>query len=193
MATYASIAYDQPISGGGAEVLLETQTASCDDTLDFTSGIDSTYKEYIFKFINIHGETDDQNFAWQCNASGGSGYNETITSTSFRCQFAEDGSENDVAYTTTGDQANGTAFQRLNHTGAAADESLSGFLHIFNPSSATFVKHFMARTSSVESSSMIFDFFTAGFVNTTTAIDAFQFKFSSGDIDLGTIKLYGVK
>ena len=191
MATYKSIAYS-PISGGGAEVLLETQTASCDATLSFTSGIDSTYKEYIFKFINIHGETDDQNFAWQCNVAGGSGYNETITSSSFFCQFAEDGSANDVAYTTFGDQANGTAFQRLNHTNAANDESLSGYLHIFNPSSATFVKHFMSRTSSVEETPMIFDYFAAGFVNTTTAIDEFQFKFSSGDIDLGTIKLYGV-
>ena len=185
------------ISGGGLN-LISTQTASSSSTIDFTSGIDSTYKEYIFKFIDIHPAAVSQ-FSFQGNAAGGSGYNETITSTSFQSFHREDDSSTSLNYRTGDDQAQGTSFQVLtNNVGDDADQSCSGTLHLFNPSSTTFVKHFMSTIqvyrstgSSAEASSV--QHFSAGYFNTTSAIDEIQFKMGSGDIDAGTIKLYGLK
>ena len=182
---------------GGSLVLISTQTASSSSTISFTSGIDSTYKEYIFKFIDIHPAAVSQ-FSFQGNAAGGSGYNETITSTSFQSFHREDDSSTSLNYRTGDDQAQGTSFQVLtNNVGDDADQSCSGTLHLFNPSSTTFVKHFISRIqvyrstgSSAEASSV--EAFTAGYFNTTSAIDEIQFKMSSGNIDSGTIKMYGV-
>ncbi len=182
----------------GSLVLLSTQTASSSSTITFDSGIDSTYKEYIFKFIDIHPAAVSQ-FSFQGNAAGGSGYNETITSTSFQSFHREDDSSTSLNYRTGDDQAQGTSFQVLtNNVGDDADQSCAGTLHLFDPSNTTFVKHFISRIqvyrstgSSAEASSV--EAFTAGYFNTTSAIDEIQFKMSSGNIDSGTIKMYGVK
>jgi len=182
---------------GSSLVLLSTQTASSSSTVDFTSDIDSTFKEYIFKFIDVHPAAVSQ-FSFQGNAAGGSGYNETITSTSFQSFHREDNSSTSLNYRTGDDQAQGTSFQVLtNNVGDDADQSFAGTLHLFDPSSTTFVKHFISRIqvyrstgSSAEASSV--EAFTAGYFNTTSAIDEIQFKMSSGNIDAGTIKMYGV-
>ena len=182
---------------GGAMNLLETQTASSSSTISFTSNIDSTYKEYIFKFINIHPSAESV-FSFQADTGTNTNYNQTITSTSFRAFHREDGGESGLGYITGGDQAQGTGFQHLMESpqlGTNNDENLNGTLHIFDPSNTTFVKHFIARTLSQNDDGQpayVLDGFFAGYFNTTSALTRFQFKFASGNIDSGTIKLYGV-
>tara|TARA_R100001224_G_scaffold87082_1_gene56135 strand:- start:26 stop:643 length:618 start_codon:yes stop_codon:yes gene_type:complete len=182
---------------GGAMNLLETQTASSSSTISFTSNIDSTYKEYIFKFINIHPSAESV-FSFQADTGTNTSYNQTITSTSFRAFHREDGGESGLGYITGGDQAQGTGFQHLMESpqlGTNNDENLNGTLHIFDPSNTTFVKHFIARTLSQNDDSQpayVLDGFFAGYFNTTSALTRFQFKFASGNIDSGTIKLYGI-
>ena len=179
--------------GGGSLVLISTSTASSSATIDFTSGIDSTYKEYIFKFINIHPATDNVQFEFQADTGTNTNYNQTITSTHFRARHDEADSTAALQYLTSGDQAQGTAFQRLNNNlGADADQNLNGTLHLFDPSNTTFVKHFIAVNSGGDYRSEANQRFTAGYFNTTTALTRVRFKFSSGNIDSGTIKLYGV-
>ena len=179
-------------SAGGAMTFISKQTASSSSTISFTSGIDSTYKEYIFHFNNIHPATDNAEFSFQGNAAGGSGYNETITSTQFETYHTEDGSSTSLAYKTARDQAQGTGFQTLSLPTHENDNGASGFLHLFNPSSTTFVKHFIAKVQTVNSDTYCTCNFTAGYFNTTSAIDEIQFKMSSGNIDAGTITLYGI-
>jgi len=180
---------------GGAWNLLETQTASSSATLSFTDNIDDTYKEYVFKFYNMHPATDEVIFQFQGNAAGGSGYNETITSSFFRAYNYESSGSPAVAYYTSGDQAQGTAFQYI--TGGTAvgndnDQCCSGTLHLYDPSSTTFVKHFMSISNTIGPTNYTMNDFSAGYFNTTSAIDEIQFKFSSGNIDSGVIKLYGI-
>ena len=181
------------ITGLGSMTFLSKQTASSSSTISFTSGIDSTYKEYLFTFKNIHPQTDEVDFLFQGNAAGGSGYNETITSTQFNAYHAESGSEAGVGYQATRDQAQGTSFQMLtNKVGNGNDEHTSGYLHLYNPSSTTFIKHFTARLVDSHYQDYVSDNYTAGYFNTTSAIDEIQFKFSSGNIDAGDICLYGI-
>ena len=178
----------------GSMTLISTQTASNSATISFTSGIDSTYKEYVFKFINVHPATNSTMFGFQVDTATNTNYNQTITSTLFNAAHAEGDTETIFGYQTTMDQHQGTAFQKLaNNTGNENDECISGTLTIFDPSNTTFVKHFIARMSEVHNENYNFDTFTSGYVNTTTAITRAQFKFESGNIDSGTIKLYGVK
>jgi hypothetical protein len=177
------------ISGGGLN-LISTQTASSSATISFTSGIDSTYKEYIFKFINLHPATDNSKLFFQATTNG-TDFNTTLTSTYFIADHDEDDSTTAFTYLASDDQAQGTSFQRLNEsTGADNDESISGMLHLFDPSNTTFVKHYMSRSSSAFEKET--DSFTAGYFNTTSAVTGVQFKFGSGNIDSGVIKLYGV-
>ena len=185
----------------GGMVLIKEQTASSSATISFVDGtdsvvLDSTYPIYKFEFINIHPSADGSAFTFQANASGGSGYNETITSTQFQAYHKEDGSASGIGYNSGNDQAQGTSFQKLNgNIDSANDASGSGYLHLFNPSSTTFVKHFMAVMVEPEDGSPTpaANLYTAGYFNTTSAIDEIQFKMSSGNIDSGTIKLYGIK
>ena len=178
--------------GGGSLNLISTQTASSSSTISFTSGIDSTYKEYIFKFINIHGATEDAEFNFQGSTDGGSSYGVTITSTAFQVNQTEGGSTF-FGYNTGWDLAQSTNFQTLfNNLDADNDECLSGHLHLFNPSDTTFVKHFISRIAGVTSADSAQDDYRGGYFNSTSAIDAIQFKMSSGNIDSGVIKLYGV-
>jgi len=181
--------------GGGSLVLISTQTASSSSTIDFTSGIDSTYKEYIFKFINIHPSTDSVSFDFNLSADSGSNYNVTKTSSTFAAYHGENGVESAVSYGTVQDLAQSTAFQKLtvlSSLGIENDESLSGTLHLFDPSNTTFVKHYIATTNFNSTSDFQMNSYIAGYGNTTSAVDAVQFKMSSGNIDSGTIKMYGV-
>ena len=198
MATYASIKYDMDLAssatGAGALTLLSTQTASSSSTISFTSGIDSTYKEYVFKLYDIHPSGNDMKVGFQGNAAGGSGYNETITSSAFRCYHNEAGNDSDLEYYAANDQGQGTGFQRLGITiNNSNDNSVSGFLRLFNPSSTTFVKHFIATSQEIIDDTYSMQQYTAGYFNTTSAIDEIQFKMSSGNIDAGDICLYGIK
>ena len=178
--------------GGGSLVLISTQTASSSSTIDFTSGIDSTYKEYIFKFINIHPATDNAELQFQADTGTNTNYNQTITSTHFRSRHDEADSTATLQYLTSGDQAQGTSFQRITDCGNDNDQNINGTLHIFDPSDTTFVKHFLIITSADDYRSEASQRFTAGYFNTTTALTRVRFKFDSGNIDSGTIKLYGV-
>ena len=172
--------------------LLTTNTSSNAASSSFTSSIDSTYKLYIFKFYDVNPATDAANFTFQVNASSQSGYNETITSSFFDAYHAEDDSAAVLTYVASKDQAQGTDFQVLvNGLGNGADEGCAGELHIFNPSSTTYVTHFYGRGSGYYESNLSLDVFPAGYINATAAITNVQFKMSSGNFD-GTIKMYGV-
>jgi len=185
------------ISSLGSMTFIKKLTASGSATLSFVDGadsvvLDSTYKEYVFTFKDIHPATDQIGLLFQGNAAGGSGYNETITSTAFQVQHSEGGSS-ELSYEGGMDQAQGTAFQKIAHElGNDNDQSTSGFLRIFNPSSTTFVKHFIAESQSYRYNDYSHRLFTAGYFNTTSAIDEIQFKMESGNIDAGDICLYGI-
>ena len=178
----------------GSMTLLQTQTASSSATIDFTSNIDSTYDSYVFKFINIHPASDNQNF--QVNfRDGGSSFDATKTTTFFTAQHKEDDSSTNLAYSLGNDIAQGTGFQTLSYAITNDNDGcVSGELKLFNPSSTTFVKHFISRANGMVDDGGIqtTDFYVAGYCNTTTAIDGVQFKFASGNIDSGDIKLYGI-
>jgi len=177
---------------GGAMTLLETQTASSSSTIQFTSGIDSTYKEYQIHFTDIHPATDSTKFTCQFDTGTNTNYNQSITSSYFRAA-QDESATTDFGYKTAEDQANGTSFQTLCGTiGNANDESCSGILIIYDPSNTTFVKHFYSRVHGYTNNDYAIDDYAAGYINTTTAITRVQFKFASGDIDAGTFKLYGV-
>ena len=180
------------LSGGGM-TLISTQTASSSSTISFTSGIDSTYDEYVFKFINIHPATDDAEFSFQVDTGTNTSYNQTITSTFFNAQHDESGSNTFFSYRTPRDQSQGSAFQTLTEgSGNDNDQSSSGTLTIFSPSSSVFVKHFIATTQTAHSGDYSMNNFIAGYVNTTSALTRVQFKYDTGNIDSGVIKLYGV-
>jgi len=197
MATYQSIRYNVDY-GGKAGVLMPLAlftSGGSDATADFTSGIDSTYDEYLFIFNNIHPSLNNGNYPFQFNMSvdSGSNYNVTKTSTHFRALHNEDDNAASIAYETGHDEAQATGFQDIGiNIGGDDDECVSGTLTLFNPSSTTFVKHFIARLSPYEVSDRAFDCFAAGYGNTTSAVDAVQFKMSSGEIQGGTIGMFGV-
>jgi len=176
----------------GIPTLISTSTASDSSSIDITSGIDSTYDEYMFVFTDVNPVTDDMEFTFQVNAVGGSGYNETITSTYFRCLHDEADSQTGLAYGTADDQAQGTAFQAVaDAIGNGADESCAGILHLFNPSSTTYVKHFYSRVQMYHLDDMSIERNAAGYINTTAAIDEISFKMTSGNFD-GVIQMYGI-
>jgi hypothetical protein len=178
---------------GGALTLISTQTASSSANLSFTSGIDSTYKEYVFKFINIHPATDNTTFTFNLSVDGGSNYNVAKTTTVIRAFHDEGDSSTELDYLDGLDLAQGTGVQALvENIGNGNDESVSGTLHLFDPSSTTFVKHLIWKVPSYASSNAMNIQYGAGYGNTTSAINAIQFTMGSGNIDSGVIKLYGV-
>jgi len=181
------------ISSLGSLTHIATQTASSSASISFTSGIDSTYKEYIFYFVNIHPATNNQEFTFQGSTNSGSSYGVTITSTFFQAYHAENGSATSLAYNTNKDLAQSTSFQPIaDTTGNGNDESASGFLHLFNPSSTTFVKHFISVDNHYYNGTYSINDYASGYFNTTSAIDAIQFKMASGNIDSGQILLFGL-
>ena len=178
---------------GGAMTLLETQTASSSSTISFTSNIDSTYDEYVFKFYDIHpNHSSYTDFQFNMSVDGGSNYNVTKTCAYFSAIHLENNSYADKEYNTSLDTHQGTGFQTLtDNTGNDNDQSLAGTLIIYAPSNTTFVKHFMSRIANYENTSAI-DTFVAGYGNTTSAVNAVQFKFLNDNIQSGVIKLYGI-
>jgi len=175
-----------------AMTLITTNTSSNAASSSFTSSIDSTYKLYIFKFIDVNPVTDNAHFTFQGNAASGSGYNETITSTCFVSSHKEDDSSAEIDYQAGHDQAQGTAFQTVQgDVGNGGDESAAGTLWLFNPSNTTYVKHFFSRSHGYHGSNIAMSYFVGGYFNTTSAIDDIQFKMSSGNMD-AVIKMYGV-
>jgi hypothetical protein len=193
MATYKSIRYNTPLSNGSSQVLLQKITASSDSTISFTSGIDSTYKEYLFIYVNLHPSADNKTFLFNVSADGGSNYNVTKTTTHFRAIHGEGGSPATVNYNTSDDIAQGTGFQNLyGGSGADNDQAICGEFHLFNPSDTTFVKHFYGVSQGAHSDNYSINNFVNGYANTTSAINAIQFKFASDNIDTGTISMYGI-
>ena len=179
----------------GDMVFISKSTASGSATIDFTSGIDSTYKEYIFTFKDIHPATDAAEFQFQADTGTNTNYNQTITSTQF--QLFHNEADNDTAsmsfYATSNDQAQGTAFQDIFlNSGNGNDECIAGTLHLFDPSNTTFVKHFISTVQGYHNADASFKYYTAGYFNTTTALTRVRFKYSSGNIDAGDICLYGI-
>jgi hypothetical protein len=180
----------------GSMVLLSEQTASASASISFTSGIDSTYPIYKFEFINIHPSASGDGNKLQFNLStdGGSNYNVTKTTTAIRVWHYENDSETGLDYHTGGDLAQSTNFQVITEgLNNDNDHGASGTMSLFNPSSTTFVKHFITETSSIRPGNINYRYMTAGYGNTTSSINAVRFQISSGNIDSGTIKLYGIK
>ena len=178
---------------GGALTLLQTQTASSSSTISFTTGLDSTYKQYIFKFINIHGSVDNKHFYMNFSTDGGSSYGVATTTTLYRAQHDEGGSDPALEYLGGSDLDNSTSEQRIILSqGADNDQSGSGYMFLFDPSNTTFAKQFFTRTSGVWYLDYNFNIHVSGYVNTTSAVDAIQFTMSSGSIESGVIKMYGV-
>ena len=186
----------------GSMVFIKKLTASSSSTLTFHNGtsdvvLDSTYKEYLFTFNNIH-PSAESDLLFQANVSGGADFNETITSTFFRSYHNEAGSDTTLAYVAGLDQAQGTGFSTLTDgIGSASntvnnDDNASGYLRLFNPASTTFVKHFIGVTNQQNPAVYSVNNYFAGYFNTTSAIDEIQFKMASGNIDAGDICLYGI-
>ena len=185
------------ITGLGNLKLIKKQTASSSASVSFVDGassvvLDNTYKEYIFYFNNIHGSANaDPTF--NLSTDGGSNYNVTKTTTTFAANHAENDGEAALGYIASTDLAQSTAFQQMNFDlDSGADSGCSGYLHLFEPSSTTFVKHFIMVNNGIKDDIQSANFFVAGYGNTTSAIDAIQFKMATGNIDAGTISLYGV-
>ena len=177
---------------GGAMTLLATQTASGSANLSFTSGIDDTYDSYVFKFINIHPATDNVDFTFNGSIDGGSNYNVVKTTTFFRATHNEAGNDSGLEYRASQDLAQSTAAQIiLQQIGNDNDQSGSGTLTLYNPSSTTFAKHFIVRVNTTTHNDQCISDHIAGYFNNTNDINAVQFKMSSGNFD-GVIKLYGV-
>ena len=177
----------------GIPTLISTATASNDSAVSITSGIDSTYDEYMFVFTDIGPATDNVNFSFQGNVASGSGYNETMTTTFFTAWHSENDAETSLAYQASFEQAQGTAFQPLTEgVGDGADESCSGELHLFNPASTTYVKNWYSVGQCMGAAPQSLISYGAGYINVTAAVDEIQFKMNSGNFD-GTIKMYGIK
>ena len=183
-----------PSGGGGAWTLIQTITSDGSDSdLSFTSGIDSTYDEYVFVFNNMHPETDSVYFTVNFSTDSGSNYNVTKTTTVFIAFHNEADSTAVVQYQSGDDLAQSTSDANISVlVGNGNDESTSGELYLFSPSDTTFVKHFMSKSNDYERNDASSNTFTAGYGNTTSAIDAVQFKFSADEIQGGSISMYGI-
>jgi len=177
----------------GSMTLLQTQTASSSSSIDFTSNIDSTYDSYELHFFDVHPQSGSR-LAFQ-GTTDGSNFNVTMTTTSFVARHTEDNSTADFGYNTGDDQAQGTSYQRLSCGGTVEtdnDASATGIIKLYNPSSTTFVKHFLATMQIYNNDQASHNSYVAGYFNTTSAITGLSFKYESGNIDNGVFKLYGI-
>jgi len=183
-------AYNASVATGGMK-LISSQTASNSASISFTTGISSTYKEYQFYFINIAPRTDVSDFTFNFSTDGGSNYNVTKTTTMFIAYHTENDAET-ILTARNEALSQSTAFQMLSiDSGNDADQNLGGSMQLFNPSSTTYVKHFISRVNYNHQADYSIDSYTSGYGNTTSAINAIQFKFDSGNMD-GTILMYGI-
>ena len=187
-----------PEAGGGAWTFIKKLTASSSATLDFVNGtsdvvLDSTYKKYLFYFVNIH-PASAANLSFNGSVDTGSNYNVTKTTTHFRAYHNEAGNDEALTYDEGSDIASGTGFQNLGHAiKTDNDASGAGYLYLFEPSSTTFVKHFIAQVTVYLNSDYIMNSYIGGYLNNTSAVDAIQFAMNTGNIDAGKIKLFGIK
>ena len=187
------------ITGLGSLIFIKKITASSSATVSFVDGassvvFDNTYKEYLFTFNNLH-PASNSNLTFQTSTNSGSSYGVTATTTFFYASHQENDGEAIVSYYASRDLAQGTGFQYLtgdNMEATAADASVSGYLHFFDPSNTTFVKHYMSNTDHVADGPYQQNNYSAGYFNTTSAIDAIQFKMTTGAIASGDICLYGI-
>ena len=180
---------------GASQVLLKKVTASDGDaTVSFDSSlITSDFNEYIFTFISMHPADDNVFLQFNASVDNGSNYNVTKTTNFWRAQNKEDDSSGSVGYDDGSDHAQQTSFQNLeNGNSSDNDHASSGYLHLFNPSSAVFQKLFYSRMSSTSAGDFNIHTNVGGTLNTTSAVNNIKFQFSSGNIDAGIIKLYGV-
>ena len=178
----------------GSMVLISSQTASSSASISFTTGLDSTYEEYVFFFVNIHPATNAEFLQFQSSIDGGSSYGVNLTSTAFSAFHAESGADGTLTYTTARDLANSTSYQYLT-SGIGADENdqnACGELHLFSPSSTTYVKQWYSRSNTYEASDYTQAYYMGGFFNTASAINAIRFQMTNGNIDDGTFYLYGI-
>ena len=186
------------ISSLGSMTFIKKLTASGSATLSFVDGasgvvLDDTYKEYVFTFKNIHPATANQNFTFNMSIDGGSNYNVVKTTTVFRADLSENGAGGRVLYITGSDLAQSTAFQYLSgYNSNDNDGNLGGQISLYNPSSTVFVKHFISKMNTMTGDPGSYNNFVAGYGNTTSAVNAVQFKYASGNIDAGDICLYGI-
>jgi len=186
-------------AAGGYWNLIKSLTASSDATLSFVNGasdvvLDSTYKQYMVRWTDIHPETSGEDFSFNGSSDAGSNYNVSKTVAVASIQTKEDGSSYEIQYRSAEDSTNETTFQLLSKdTPNDADTGTSGQLIFFNPSGTTFIKHFLCHTTATTTHSPPYLKYRTmgGYFNTTSAVDALQFKWSSGDIDAGQINLYG--
>ena len=179
------------LSSGGLNLLATNNITSGVSSSSFTSNIDSTYDTYLFKFINIH-PASAANFSVNFR-DGYSAFDATKTSTAFYAYHNEAGSSAALSYYGAGDLAQSTDYQQLAfELHDDADQSCSGELFLFNPSNTTFVKHYVAIASVATDPTFITNSYISGYCNTTSAIDGVDFKMSSGNIDSGIIKMYGL-
>jgi hypothetical protein len=182
----------------GAMTLIKTVTASSDSTISFVHGtsdvvLDSTYPIYLFKFVSVHPSNDEIYFTVNFR-DGGSSYDATKTTAYHRAYHIEGDDDNALEYAASRDLAQSTAVQPISDDlGNDNDQCVSGEIYLFNPSSTTFVKHFIGRTNTYHQANYSIDGYFAGYCNVTAAIDGVQFSMTSGNIDAGTIKLYGIK
>ena len=185
------------ISSLGSMTFIKKLTASSSATLSFVDGasgvvLDNSYKEYLFTFKNIHPATNNAKFQFNLSTDGGSNYNVTKTTTFFQAYHAENNNAAALGYSTGNDLAQSTSFQNISsEISNQNDAHTSGTMTLFNPSSTVFTKHFMSRVQ-VDNNYYAQDEYMAGYGNTTSAVDAIQFKYSSGNIDAGDICLYGI-
>jgi len=183
--------------GLGGLVLISEQTASASATIEFTSGIDSTYLIYKFEYINCHPSNTPVPFTVNFSTDGGSNYNVTKTSSGFQAYHRENGTSPFLGYATSLETTQSTGEQMIAGGSVVndSDSGVSGYMFLFDPSSTTYVKQYMTVANSFDSSSPPYteQQFSSGYCNTTSAVNAVRFKFGSGNIDSGTIKLYGIK
>ena len=193
MSTYNALKYNVPFGSAGGLIALSTQTASSSASVSFTSGIDSTYSEYLFIFNNIHPATNNANLQFNMSIDGGSNYNVTKTTSHFRAYHEENGASAGLGYRTGDDLAQSTDYQTLIlEQGNDNDANGAGILHLFDPSNTTFAKHFIFRGITDQSGNTARETYVAGYGNTTSAINAVDFKMNTGNIDAGTIQMFGV-
>ena len=184
----------------GAMTLIKEQTASSSATISFVNGasdvvLDSTYPIYIVKVISANIATDNQDLVINFSDDTSShAYDLTKTDTYFAGLHTEADNDAGLQYETGEDIAQGTGFTVVTKEQANdADAGACSTIWLFNPSSTTFVKHYMMRSNWFQHNDYAQDAFKGGYINTTAAVTAIQFKSTSGNIDSGTFKLYGIK
>ena len=183
------IGYQEHVSG----LVLIAEDTSGGSSVEFD--IPTGYGSVEWHFYNVHPVSDNVNLEFQVNATddAGGGFDQSqITSTFTAAYLNESGIGGYYIYETGFDQANGTSYQHIgSYVGYENDESCSGVLTLYDPSSTTYVKHFTVRINVITQNGYTRDVVAGGYINDTTAISEMSFKFSSDNIGSGTIRMYG--